>query len=384
MEKKSKNWTKWLYWFSFAVAVIAVYKTLDNFGEITNSIGSFLDILMPFFIGILIAYILYLPCRKIENGLQKAKKAKWISKQARPISVIIVYIIAILLVILLFTFIIPPVVKSVIDLANNFQGYYNMAISTIQNMPEDSFLKNEIIMKAINSIQNIDLKEILNIEVLTQYAQGAISFANGIINTFVAIIVSAYILIDRRAIIGFFKKLAGATLKPKMYQNIDKYFNRSNTIFFNFLASQFLDAIVVGILTSIGMSLLGVKYAVLLGFMIGLFNLIPYVGAIIAVVVAGVITFFTGGLQQAIWMLVVVIILQQIDANIINPRIVGNSLKINPLLVIFAITIGGAYFGMLGIFLSVPVIAVVKLLLDDFIEYRNKKQKVKNIEQEEI
>lgn len=376
MEKKKRNWTKWLYWFSFAVAIIVVYKTLDNLGEITSSIGSFLNILMPFFIGILIAYILYLPCRKIESGLQKAKKIKWIKKEARPISVILVYMIAILLVVLLFTFIIPPVVKSVIDLANNFQGYYDMAIHTIENMPEDSFLKNEVIMQIIDSVQKIDLKGILNIEMLTQYAQGAISFANGIINTFVAIIVSAYILIDRRAIIGFFKKLAGATLKPRMYQNIDKYFNRSNTIFFNFLASQFIDAIVVGILTLVGMSILGVKYAVLLGFMIGLFNLIPYVGAIIAVVIATIITFFTGGLEQAIWMLVVVIILQQIDANIINPRIVGSSLKINPLLVIFAITIGGAYFGMLGIFLSVPIIAVIKLLLDDFIEYRNRKQKI--------
>lgn len=376
MEKKSRNWTKWLYWFCFAVAVIVVYKTLDNFGEIASSVGNFLDILMPFLIGILISYILYLPCRKIETGLMKVKKVKWIAKKARFLSVMIVYIIAILLIIMMFTFIIPPVIKSVIDLTNNFQGYYDMAMNTIQNMPEDSFLKNEVIMRVIHSIQSIDLKEILNIEMLTQYAQGAISLANGIINTFVAIIVSAYILIDRRSIIGFFKRLAGATLNPKMYQNIDKYFNRSNTIFFNFLASQIIDAFVVGIITSIGMSILGVKYAVLLGFMIGLFNVIPYVGAIIAVVIAGIITFFTGGLQQAIWMLVIVIVLQQIDANIINPRIIGNSLKVNPLLVIFAITIGGAYFGMLGIFLSVPIVAVIKLLIDDFIEYRSRRQKI--------
>ena len=98
-------------------------------------------------------------------------------------------------------------------------------------------------------------------------------------------------------------------------------------IFFHFLSSQFLDAIIVGILASIAMSILGVKYSILLGVMIGIFNLIPYIGAIIAVVISAIITIFTGGITQAIWMLVIVTILQQIDANIINPKIVGNSLK---------------------------------------------------------
>ena len=116
------------------------------------------------------------------------------------------------------------------------------------------------------------------------------------------------------------------------------------------------------------MSIMGVKYAALLGFMIGLFNVIPYFGAIIAVAIAVVITIFTGGITQAIWLAVVVIILQQIDANIINPKIIGNSLKISPLLVIFAVTVGGAYFGVLGMFLAVPVIAVIKLLVSDYIE----------------
>ena len=119
------------------------------------------------------------------------------------------------------------------------------------------------------------------------------------------------------------------------------------------------------------MSIIGVKYAVLLGFMIGLFNLIPYFGAIIAVAVAILITIFTGGIGQAIIMAIVVIVLQQIDANIINPKILGNSLSISPLLVIFAVTIGGAYFGVLGMFLAVPVATVIKLLIEEYINYKN-------------
>ena len=143
-----------------------------------------------------------------------------------------------------------------------------------------------------------------------------------------------------------------------------------------------MDAIIVGILVTIAMSIMGIKYAPLLGFFIGLFNIIPYVGAIIAVSVSALITLITGGLTQAIWMLIVVVILQQIDANIINPKIVGQSLEVSPLLVLLAVTVGGAYFGMLGIFLAVPVAAIIKIITEDYVNYKlAKKQLQKNKEQ---
>ena len=192
---------------------------------------------------------------------------------------------------------------------------------------------------------------------------------------FVAIIVSIYILLERTQIINFIKKFINAIFKENTYKNIDKYFNNSNEIFFKFIASQFLDAIIVGILVTIALSIMGVKYAPLLGFFIGLFNMIPYFGAIIAVGISVLITAITGGISQAIWMLIVVVILQQIDANIINPKIVGKSLEISPLLVIFAVTIGGAYFGILGMFLAVPVIAVLKIFVEDYVNFKLKSKK---------
>ena len=107
------------------------------------------------------------------------------------------------------------------------------------------------------------------------------------------------------------------------------------------------------------MLILKVKYAPLIGFTIGLFNMIPYIGAIVAVSIGILVTFITGGFGKAIAMAIVVIILQQIDANIINPKIIGSSLEISPLLVIFSITVGGAYFGILGMFLAVPIAVVL-------------------------
>lgn len=371
MEKKTNIWGKWLYWFIFAVAVIAVYKTLDNFNDITNWIKGILEVLMPFMIGILLAYLFYIPCKKIEKLYQKSKQ-KLIRRKARALSVFTVYLLALIIIILAFRFIIPNLTQSISDLASNIESYYQNTMNGLQNIPEDSILRQIDVQKIADSLNKINIAEYINFTTILEYAKGVIGVAEGIFDFFVSLIVSVYILIERTEILCFLRKLSGAIFKEKTYRTIGKYFNNTNQIFFKFLSSQLLDAFVVGVLTSIAMSLLGVKYAVLLGFLIGVSNLIPYFGAIVGVGVSIIITIFTGGIGKAIWTAIVVIILQQIDANIINPKIVGNSLSISPLLVIFAVTIGGAYFGVLGMFLSVPVFTVLKLMIEDYIDYRNK------------
>ena len=369
MNNQKGIWKKWVYWFSFALAVIIIYKTLDNFKEIKVWISGLFNISMPFIIGVIISYLLYLPSRKFEDLF---KKIKFVSKKARLFSVITVYIIAIIIIMLVIRFVVPVLSQSIMDLVNNFQNYYNLTMEKINSLPDNSIFKSEYVMGIADEIKNIDLKQFVNIDTLTQYAKGAINIANGVFDFLLSIIVSIYILLERNEIVNFIKKLTKALFKDTTYNNINKYFDRTNEIFLKFLTSQLLDAIVVGILTSIAMSIMGVKYAVLLGFLIGLSNMIPYFGAIVAVVISIIITFLTGGVSQAVWMAVIVIILQQVDANIINPKIVGDSLKISPLLVIFAVTIGGAYFGILGMFLAVPVVAVIKIIILDFIDFKNK------------
>ena len=374
MNEVKNHWKKWIYWFLLGFAIIIVYKAFDNFGDVLDAVGKFITILRPFFIGILIAYLIYLPCKKVEESYKKAK-SRIIKKQARKLSVITVYIILILILIILFNVILPVIIESVIDLINNIQGYFEIAISKYNALPEDSIIKGEYVQDIINSIQNINIKQYFQLDNILTYLSQAIDAVTSIFDVFVAFIVSVYVLTERDQILGFLKKVASAVFKEKTYKNIDKYFNNSNDIFFKFIASQFLDAIVVGFLVTIAMSIMGIKYAPLLGFFIGLFNMIPYVGAIIAVAISAIITLITGGIGQAIWMLIIVIILQQIDANIINPNIIGQSLKVSPLLVIFAITVGGAYFGILGMFLAVPVMAVIKIVVEDYIDLKLKEKK---------
>lgn len=369
--KERKVWTKWFYWFTFALAIIVIYKILDNYKEIGNWVSGFFKVIMPFILGIILSYVLYIPIRNLERLLKKCKKIKPIEKHARGISVVFVYVITILIIIWVINYIVPIICASVIDLVNHFQDYYNIVMGTINDLPEDSIFRSEFVTNAANQIGQINLGDYINVEKITKYAQGALNVASGVFSFFVSIIVSAYVLLERGEIVNFLRKLSKAIFEEKTCKNIAKYFNRTNEIFLKFIASQLLDGIVVGVLTSIAMSILHVKYAVLLGVMIGLFNMIPYFGAIIAVGIATLITFITGGLYQAIWMIIIVTILQQIDANIINPKIVGESLKISPLLVIFAVTVGGAYFGVLGMFLAVPVVAVLKVLITDFIDWKN-------------
>lgn len=370
MNEIKNHWKKWMYWFLLGVAIILVYKILDNFQEIMGGINKFFEIIAPFFVGTLIAYLLYMPCKKVEQTYNKSKR-KWVQKRARGLSIVTVYFIVVLLLIILLNFILPVVLESVEDLINNIQTYYELAIQKYNDLPEDSFLKGDIVKDAIQNIQNLDIKQYFKVDKILEYVGSAIKAATGILDIFVALIVSVYALAERTRILNFIKRLLGAVVKESVYKNIDKYFNNSNQIFFKFIASQFLDAVIVGILVTIAMSLMGVKYAPLLGFLIGLFNMIPYIVAIIAVAIAALITLITGGLSQTIWMLIVVIILQQIDANVINPKIVGQSLKISPLFVIFSVTVGGAYFGILGMFLAVPVSAVIKIVLEDYICYKN-------------
>lgn len=373
MEEIKQGWEKRISWLLIALTVVIVYKMLDNFSNVTEWFGTFFRILKPFFAGLLISYILFMPCKKIENALSKSK-LKLVKKRARGLSVIATYIIFVLIMVIIINCIFPVLKESVVELVSNIPGYYETLVNKYKELPEDSVLKSDVIKDKMTELSNIDMKQFLSInnEKIIEYVKNIINIFSGIFDVFVSIIVSVYILLQRTAIMKFLRRFARAVFKKNTYEAVNKYFTKANEVFFTFISSQLLDAVIVGILTTVAMLIIKVKYAPLIGFTIGLFNMIPYIGAIVAVGIGILITFITGGLGKAIAMAIVVIILQQIDANIINPKIIGVSLEISPLLVIFAVTVGGAYFGILGMFLGVPIAVVIKTVLNDWIDSKNK------------
>ena len=356
---------KWLFWVSIGTVLIIIYKFFDNFSGIGDWISNLFSILAPFILAILISYVLYKPCEKIEKKLKKK------TKHARKISIFIVYVVLIVLILLILNFVIPAIISSIIDLINNIQVYYNSIRTNEYTGNIEPFIEENLLNPMVNYIGQIDIKAMITPERVLSYISSAIGVVKTIISGFIAIVCSIYILSERESIVSYINKLSKAIMSKEGYSKFNRYFSNGNKIFFNFISSQFIDAIVVSILMSTLLIILKVKYAILLGVMIGVFNLIPYFGAIVAVIISTLLTILTGGWQQALIMLIFMTILQQVDANIINPKITGDKLSVSPLLIIFAVTIGGAYFGILGMFIAVPIAVLIKLMINDFIVNKN-------------
>lgn len=367
--KQRKGISKWVYWFSLGLALIIAYKCISDINGLFVAIKRITEVIMPFFMAIIIAYLFYRPACFLEKIISKNK---FLKSKARLLSVLGAYIIGIFLIALLINCVIPPVRNSVADLVKNIPEYINIAKGYMENIDEDSILKNINIEEISKKVTEIDFASLLSTDKLVEYINTVIGVVSTIFSVFVTIVVSIYILLERSNIKEGLKKIGKAIFDSQTYSRVSKYFRKSNKILLDFIYCQIIDGIIIGILISIAMSIIGVKYAILLGSFIGLFNIIPYFGAIIAIAISVLITLFTGGIQQTLIMTLTVIILQQIDSNIINPKILGDGLKISPILIIFAVTVGGEFFGILGMFLAVPVIAVIKLLIDDFVEIKSK------------
>ncbi len=377
-KEKVMGTKKWFYWVSIGIILIIVYKFLDNFSGIGRWLGNLLTIIAPFLTAILISYILYIPCKKVENLLKKTKL-----KRTRGLSIAIVYLLAIALIALIMKFIMPILVSSILDLVNNIQGYYNAIKTDDLTTNIAPWINDNVLKPIVDYVQSINFQEIFTPDRIMTYISSAFGAVKSIVNIFIAMICSIYILAQRESIVKFINNLAKACMTNSGYKRFNRYFTSGNQMFFKYISGQLIDACVVAILSSVAMSIMGIKYSFLLGILIGISNLIPYVGAIVGVGISIIITILTGGWQKALIMAIVVIILQQIDANIINPRITSSQLKVSPLLVIFSVTVGGAYFGIVGMFIAVPVATLIKLMIEDFIGERNNEQIIKDSEEKE-
>jgi len=374
MKKTDFERAKWIPICIIAIILMLIYKTIDNIGQITSAIGNFLFVISPLLYGILFSYFLYIPHHTIE-GLLKRSKLVFLSKHARIFSTIIIFLVLILIVYIVLSFVLPIVFTSIVDLANSIPEFITTALDYFNNLPADSIWNNFDIPGIIQNYSGDILHTLVNPAGIAQVASGIMSFAGGIFSVIMGLVISLYILLDRDKIADFFRRLNTAVFKREDRVNRSvKYLSQINKVLFTFIASKGLDSLINFAVSTIVLLIFGVPYALLLGLIAGLFNFIPYIGSIISAFIMSIITLITCDLSTAIKVMICLLVFHQIDGNYIEPRIMKSSLKINPILVIIAVVIGGAYLGIVGMFLAVPVAVIIKQILLEYISSTEKEK----------
>ena len=359
-----KNYLEFLL---VGIILIAVYKTFDNFGYIIDWGKDFLALLSPFFIGFAIAYILYVPCRKIETLYGKTK-IKFFVKNRRGLSITTVYVIFFASITLLMFAIIPALVKSITDFVNQLPSLVESVFRWLDSSGIDGISSEQLLSRIFEWINKF--LQGFSMDNVNKYAKGVMNFGTTLFDIFMGIIISIYILADRTSLKGAFGRIYRSYVPEKIVGSIGWYGKKINEFINLYISCQLLDAVIVFVLSFIALKIINVDYAILLAVIVGLFNLIPYFGAITATVIAALITIFSKGFVSGLIVAAILVVIQQIDANLIQPKLLSGSLNVRPFWVIFGIIVGGGLFGILGIFLAVPTIALLRIIVIDVLERR--------------
>jgi len=373
--KASIERAKWLPIFILAAVLMLIYYTLGNFSIIAAALTRFLSVISPLFYGVLFSYFLFIPHQFLEK-LFGMVRVRFISKKARLFSTLLVFLLLILVVALMISVILPILFASIVDLVNSIPGYQRLIIDFIDDLPADSIWNSLNIIDNVTESASNMVNQVFNAALIEQLAVGVINFAGEIFSVLLGMVISLYMLFERERIAGFFRRLGNAVFKnEKTRSRILRYMQQINKVLFTFIASKGLDSIINLITVTSILFIFNVPYAVLLGIIAGIFNFIPYLGSLIAVILISLITLITGGFGKAVQVLIPLLIFQQLDGNFIEPRIMKSSLKISPILVIIAVVVGGAYFGIVGMFLAVPIAVIIKQILSEYISnYENHDQ----------
>lgn len=378
-ERNPKYFTICIYALaSIAVSTIFIYCIL-NWNKTKETFGQVINVLSPFFIGFFIAYVL----NPVVNWLDGLFSNKLFQNKMKPsirrgLAILSAYILGFGTLIIILTYVVPQFTASIQDLSENIPAMYNAAYDYLNNLQERypdldiAFLQdkiNELKPQLIGFGTNIVTNAfplLFNISV---------SIVRTIINIFLAIVISAYIIIDKKLLSYNIKRLIYSILKKESADFLCVTVTKCNSIFSGFIFGKLIDSLIIGIICFLLMSIIRLPYAVLLSTIVGITNMIPYFGPFIGAV-PGVLIFLLLDPVRAIVFAVLIFILQQFDGLYLGPKILGESTGLKPIWVIFAITVGGAYFGVLGMFLGVPIVAVFAYLLNDFVERRLKKKKL--------
>lgn len=369
------------------IALIGLFIII-NIQSIGNVLGTIFRIVNPFILGGSLAFILNIPMSFFERKLQTKKnkkrnkktnkKTNENSKFLRVISIIFAILVILVILTIIITLIVPELVNVIGILIDNIPYYaeqltilaekYNLNIPNLNTIIEEANLDMETIK------QNI-------VGVIPNLVTSSLSFVgrlfSGVANFIIAIIFAFYILIDKEKLQKQITKILYAYFKLSNANKLINIGKVSRVTFKNFLTVQCLEATILGILCVIGLLILRIPYAIPIGILIGVTALIPVVGAFLGVIVGAVLIFAVNPIK-VITFVIFVIILQQIEGNLIYPKVVGNSIGLPGMWVLFGVTVGGSLGGILGMLLGVPITCIIYTLLKQDVNSKLKlKEKLK-------
>lgn len=338
--------------------------------SILGWIGSLLSILRPVFIGVILTFVLYGPVIKITKLLEKLTKGKRFP--CNGIAVLISYIAFFGILTGLIWIVVPSFIASI----EEFSGKFSTYMINIQNALENvmSFLRGHEgsdIMEKLNFNTDDIISQISGVvsklpdympDVMEKIGHWASGFAGVITDIVFGIVFSVYILIGRMKLKRQAKRIIKTFFSQSSYNRISHYSSLIFNTFSNFVSGQLMEALILGLLCFIGMTILGFPYAIMISVIVGATNIIPIIGPIIGTI-PGAIIYLMIDPWRAIWFVLFVVILQQIDGNLIYPRVVGSSVGLPAIWILFAVTVGGGLFGVIGMVVGVPLMSVIYTIL---------------------
>lgn len=357
---------------------IVLYTSLQHLDIVWASILLVWNILFPFILGGAIAFILNIPMRFIEKQLSRINN-KYFDKVIRPLSLVasIIFIIGILGIVLFI--VIPQLGTTIISLGKSIEKFIPEAQVWLTNV----FDNNQEITTWINNIEvnwesmlnsTVDFLKVGASSLLSSSMSITISIFGALMDFIIAIVFSCYILLQKERLSMQIKKILHAFIKQPKVDSILRVGTLSYTTFSNFITGQCIEALILGTMFFVTMVLFDFPYALLVGVLIAFTALIPIVGAFIGCFI-GAFLIFIQDPMQALLFIVLFLVLQQIEGNFIYPYVVGNSVGLPSMWVLFSVSIGGTLMGVVGMLIFIPIVSILYVLFREWIYRRlNKKQ----------
>ncbi len=355
-----------LDWMIIIFSAIAFYMMLNKGGFVLGMLGGVVDILAPFAGGVVIAYAI----NPIDSWMMKKvfrgqKKLHWLS-------MLIAYLVAFVLVIGLAYLIVTQVFDSMRTFASNLGGYTKNLEAAMLALTERWPELQPYLATAIEYVQ--DLSTIVGdlLKMAMGYVPQLMSYFSDVTSTFVAVFTalasSIYLLTQKDKLLRHARILTRAFLPRNVAETTLRICHTANKNLSGFFTGKIIDSAIIGVLTYVSMLLFGMPYAPLISIIVGVTNIIPVFGPFIGAVPGIIILLFLDPVQ-ALWFALLILVIQQLDGNVIGPKILGDSIGISALWVLFAIVVFGDLFGLVGMVIGVPVFATMLSLVKEFAEW---------------